>query len=37
VPVHPLTVADLEANQDEEKPADYNPSRIAAMLKEWNR
>jgi len=37
VPVQPLTVADLEANQDEDKPADYNPARIAAMLKEWNR
>lgn len=37
VPVRTLTVADLEANQDEPKPDDYNPARIQAMLDEWNR
>ncbi|MDQ3330358.1 MAG: DUF1080 domain-containing protein [Planctomycetota bacterium] len=37
VPVDSVTVADLEANQDEPKPGDHNPARIEAMLKEWNR
>lgn len=37
VPVHSLSIADLEANQDEDKPADHNSARIAAMLEEWNR
>ena len=37
VPVRTLTVADLEANQDEPPPADHNPARIQAMLDEWNR
>ncbi len=37
VPVHSVTLAELEANQDDDKPAGYNPARIAAMLEEWNR
>jgi len=31
-----LSVADLQANQDYEVPADFNPARIQAMLDEWN-
>jgi hypothetical protein len=31
-----LTVADLEANQDEPKPANYNPEAIGKKLQEWN-
>ncbi|MGC1274356.1 MAG: family 16 glycoside hydrolase [Planctomycetaceae bacterium] len=37
VPVRKLTVSDLEANQDEQPPADHNPARIQAMLDDWNR
>ena len=37
VPSRPLTVEDLEANQDDQKPKDYNPARIQQMLDEWNR
>ncbi|MGE3315516.1 MAG: family 16 glycoside hydrolase [Planctomycetaceae bacterium] len=33
----PLTVQDLEANQDETPPADYNPARIQKLLEEWNQ
>lgn len=31
-----LSVEDLQANQDEEVPEDFNPARIQAMLDEWN-
>lgn len=37
VPVRELTVSDLEANQDEQPPADHNPARIQALLDDWNR
>ncbi|MAT15989.1 MAG: hypothetical protein CMJ46_12050 [Planctomyces sp.] len=29
------TIEELEANQDYDKPADYNPARIQKMLSEW--
>ena len=32
-----VTVEQLEANQDYEKPDNYNPARINALLKEWNQ
>ena len=32
----PLTVRDLEANQDYKKPGNYNPLRIKRMLGQWN-
>ena len=32
----PLTVEDLEANQDYKKPGNYNPLRIKRMLQQWN-
>jgi hypothetical protein len=32
-----LTLADLQANQDFEVPADFNPARIQSLLDEWNR
>jgi hypothetical protein len=31
----PVTIEDLEANQDEEPPADYNRARIQKMLEDW--
>ncbi len=37
VPSQPLTVAQLEANQDDPVDADYNPERIQKMLDDWNR
>lgn len=37
VPSESLTVKDLEANQDYEKPGNYNPKRIEKLLEEWNR
>jgi type 1 glutamine amidotransferase len=35
VSLQPLTVEDLEANQDEQPPADHNPARIQKMLDDW--
>jgi len=35
VPSRDLTVKDLQANQDYDVPADFNPARIQAMLDEW--
>ena len=35
VPSRDLTVADLQANQDYDVPANFNPARIQAMLDEW--
>ena len=32
----PLTVADLESNQDYKKPGNYNRLRIKRMLEQWN-
>jgi hypothetical protein len=32
---HPLTVKDLEANQDKPQPPDFNPARIQALLDQW--
>ncbi len=32
-----LTVEDLEANQDYDKPGNHNPARIQRMLDDWNR
>lgn len=32
-----LTLADLEANQDYDKPDDFNPARIQKLLEEWNQ
>ena len=37
VTTSPISVQDLEANQDEEPPADHNPARIQKMLDEWNK
>jgi len=37
VPSASLTAEDLEANQDEEPPADYNRARVQKMLDDWNR
>ncbi len=37
VPTQPVTVKNLEANQDEPTPANFNPARIQAMLDQWNR
>ncbi|MCA9036565.1 MAG: DUF1080 domain-containing protein [Planctomycetaceae bacterium] len=31
-----LTVSDLQANQDESVPDNFNPARVQAMLDEWN-
>lgn len=36
VPTKPLTLADLQANQDFDPPANFNKDRIENMLKEWN-
>ncbi len=36
VPSKTLTVQDLQANQDEEVPDNFNPARIQAMLDDWN-
>lgn len=36
IPVRPLTVEDLEANQDFPQAADFNRERIAKLLEEWN-
>ncbi|MFN0196340.1 MAG: family 16 glycoside hydrolase [Planctomycetaceae bacterium] len=33
----PLTLEDLEANQDDEVPADFNRERIQKMLEEWQQ
>tara|TARA_B100000029_G_C17508997_1_gene935555 strand:- start:682 stop:1473 length:792 start_codon:yes stop_codon:yes gene_type:complete len=33
----PLSVADLEANQDFKKPGNYNPLRVQRMLDQWNK
>jgi hypothetical protein len=35
VPSRPLTVKDLEANQDKPQPPDFNPARIQALLDQW--
>jgi len=35
VPSRPLTVKELEANQDKPQPADFNPARIQALLDQW--
>jgi type 1 glutamine amidotransferase len=35
VPSKPLTLADLEANQDEPPPADYNAERMQKLLESW--
>jgi type 1 glutamine amidotransferase len=35
VPSRPLTVKDLEANQDKAQPPDFNPARIQALLDQW--
>jgi type 1 glutamine amidotransferase len=35
VPSRSLTVEDLEANQDEPQPADYNRARVQALLDQW--
>jgi hypothetical protein len=35
VPSKPLTVEELEANQDEPKPDDYNRARVQALLDQW--
>ena len=37
VPSKPLTIVDLEANQDYPKPPKHNPARIQAMLDGWNK
>lgn len=37
VPSRTLSLADLQANQDFEVPADFNPARIQALLDDWNR
>ena len=37
VPSKPLSVKDLEANQDYKKPANHNPARIQRLLDDWNR
>jgi hypothetical protein len=31
----PLTVKELEANQDTPQPPDVNPARIQALLDQW--
>jgi hypothetical protein len=35
IPSRPLTVKELEANQDKPQPADFNPARIQALLDQW--
>jgi Domain of Unknown Function (DUF1080)/Trehalose utilisation len=35
VPSRPLTVKELEANQDKPQPADFNPARVQALLDQW--
>jgi hypothetical protein len=35
VPSRPLTVKDLEANQDKPQPPDFNPARVQALLDQW--
>lgn len=35
VPSRELTVADLQMNQDEDEPGNFNAARIQAMLDEW--
>jgi type 1 glutamine amidotransferase len=35
VPSRPLTLKELEANQDKPQPADFNPARIQALLDQW--
>jgi hypothetical protein len=35
VPSRPLTLEDLEANQDDPVPEDYNRERMGKMLEEW--
>lgn len=37
IPSRSLTVADLEANQDYDKPDNYNPQRIQMMLDQWQK
>lgn len=37
VPSKPLTVEDLEANQDYDKSGNHNPARIQKLLDDWNR
>lgn len=36
VPTQPVSVDALQSNQDYEAPGNFNPQRIAEMLKEWN-
>jgi arylsulfatase A-like enzyme len=36
VPSRSLTLEDLEANQDDKQPANFNPNRIRALLKQWH-
>jgi len=35
VPSRPLTLKELEANQDKPQPPDFNPARIQALLDQW--
>jgi hypothetical protein len=35
VPSHPLTLEELEANQDKPQPPDFNPARVQALLAQW--
>jgi type 1 glutamine amidotransferase len=35
VPSRPLTAEDLEANQDDPQPPDYNRARVQALLDQW--
>ncbi len=35
VPSRPLTLKELDANQDKPQPADFNPARIQALLDQW--
>jgi hypothetical protein len=35
VPSHPLTLEELEANQDKPQPPDFNPARVQALLDQW--
>ncbi|MCA9061396.1 MAG: ThuA domain-containing protein, partial [Planctomycetaceae bacterium] len=37
MPSKTLTVEDLQANQDEKVPDDFNPERIQSMLSDWNQ
>ena len=36
VPSQPLTVEDLQANQDYEVPDDFNPARWQKLIEQWN-